>query len=126
MVRGLTNRIATRIRRKPLRQARVLLLGVSYKPQIGDTRQSPAKAILDRLEQQGADVSYHDPFVPEFAGRASIDLKTAQPADYDVAVLITHHANIDWLGMGEANWTLLDARDASKDTSRHGNCDTKR
>jgi UDP-N-acetyl-D-glucosamine dehydrogenase len=80
----------------PVKGARVLVLGASYKPGVGDVRESPALKILDRLIALGADVSYHDPFVPELPGLglSSVDLEPAL-SDADIAVIVTAHPGID-------------------------------
>jgi UDP-N-acetyl-D-glucosamine dehydrogenase len=81
---------------KPVRGSRILLLGVSYKAGVGDVRESPALKILSRLRQQGAVVSYHDPFVTELPGTglASKPLDAAV-ADADLAVIVTAHPGVD-------------------------------
>jgi UDP-N-acetyl-D-glucosamine dehydrogenase len=81
---------------KPARGSRVLLLGVSYKPGVSDIRESPALKILARMQELGADVSYHDPHVaqlPQF-GLESVDLDTGL-AGADLAVIVTAHPGID-------------------------------
>jgi UDP-N-acetyl-D-glucosamine dehydrogenase len=84
----------------PVRGSRILLLGVSYKSGVGDIRESPALKILARLRELGADVVYHDPYVPELTrdGLRSTDLETALP-DADLAVIVTAHPGIDHGGI---------------------------
>src|SRR3989441_46312 len=65
---------------KSLKGSRILILGVSYKADIDDVRESPAKKIVELLHKAGADVSYHDPHVPEFDGMSSVDYA---PESYD-------------------------------------------
>jgi UDP-N-acetyl-D-glucosamine dehydrogenase len=81
---------------RPPRGSRILLLGVSYKPGVGDIRESPALKILARLTELGAEVSYHDPYVPELVrfGLESTDLEPAL-AGADLAVIVTAHPGID-------------------------------
>ena len=76
--------------------ARVLVLGVSYKPGVGDMRESPALKIMSLLTDLGADVSYHDPHVPVLAdfGLASTPLEEALP-DADLVLIVTAHPNVD-------------------------------
>jgi len=80
-----------------LRGARILLLGLAYKPNVDDDRESPAYALMRLLENKGAQVSYHDPNVPvirptreypEFAGRQAAALA---PTGHDLALLVTAH-----------------------------------
>jgi UDP-N-acetyl-D-glucosamine dehydrogenase len=83
---------------RPLTGARILLLGLAYKPNVDDDRESPAYALMELFEARGAQVAYHDPHVPvirptrehpQFAGRRSSPLS---PAGQDLAVLVTAHA----------------------------------
>jgi UDP-N-acetyl-D-glucosamine dehydrogenase len=76
--------------------ARILVLGVGYKPGVGDTRESPALKIISLLADLGADVSYHDPHVPVLAdfGLSSTPLDEALP-DADLALIVTAHPGVD-------------------------------
>jgi nucleotide sugar dehydrogenase len=85
---------------KALRGARVLLLGVSYKGGSGDVRESPSLRVADRLVASGADVSYHDPYVPNVAiGGVVYD---SQPLDdailqtSDLVIVLTDHPDVDY------------------------------
>ena len=82
---------------KAVKGAEILVLGVSYKPEVGDTRESPALEILSLLRELGGEVSYHDPFVPELPelGLASADLGEALRSA-DVAVIVTAHPQLDY------------------------------
>jgi UDP-N-acetyl-D-glucosamine dehydrogenase len=82
---------------KPVKGSRVLILGASYKAGSGDTRESPALAIIRLLRALEADVSYHDPFVPELPelDLASVDLDLALAAT-DLAAIVTAHPGIDY------------------------------
>ena len=77
---------------KPARGARVLIVGVAYKPGVGDVRESPALRILAQLAELGARLSYHDPYVPELQqlGLRSAPLAPAAETA-DVAVIVTAH-----------------------------------
>ncbi len=93
---------------KPLRGSRVLVLGVTYKPDVADTRESPPLAVLERLLAKGADAVYHDPFVPELEvhGRslASVTLDADMLRDTDCVVVATDHRSYDW------DWIVGNAR----------------
>ena len=81
----------------PVRGTRILVLGVSYKPGVGDTRESPALKILELLRAAGAQVSYHDPHVPALDGDfglASVPLQDGL-AKADLALIVTAHPNVD-------------------------------
>jgi UDP-N-acetyl-D-glucosamine dehydrogenase len=81
---------------KPIRGSKIALLGVAYKGGIGDMRESPALRIIDVLERRGAELAYHDPFVPELAERGlrSVPLQEAVDAA-DAVVLVTAHPGVD-------------------------------
>ncbi|MEA2314996.1 MAG: UDP-N-acetyl-D-glucosamine dehydrogenase [Solirubrobacteraceae bacterium] len=81
---------------RPVKGARVTVVGVSYKPGVGDLRESPALKIISLLRELGADVIYHDPHVPalpEF-GLSSVPLEPAL-ADADLAMIVTAHPSVD-------------------------------
>lgn len=116
--------VATRIwqalndRQVAVRGANVLLLGVTYKADISDLRESPAEPLARRLLSWGADVRYHDPFVPEWdldTGTGRVKL-AAQPDPYsaaasaDVVVLLQAHAQYDLERLVKASSSLLDTR----------------
>jgi UDP-N-acetyl-D-glucosamine dehydrogenase len=81
---------------KPVRGSRVAVLGVSYKPGVGDVRESPALKIIELLQQRGADVRYHDPYVPALPG---LGLENAELEDAvdgaDLVAIVTAHPGID-------------------------------
>src|SRR5919201_1921529 len=78
---------------KSLKGSRLLVLGVSYKADVDDVRESPAEKIIQLLEKAGADVAYHDSHVPEFDGMRSANYT---PEDYDGVVIVTAHSAIDY------------------------------
>lgn len=80
----------------PVRGTRILLLGVAYKPDVGDTRESPARDIWKMLEDWGAELDYHDPFVPEFAGASGVQLSDDVLEAVDAVVVVTDHGSIDY------------------------------
>ena len=99
--------------------ARILILGIAYKKNVEDTRESPALAILNRLEQMGATCDYHDPFFPQMpvtrdhpglAGRSSVALSETALAQYDAVVLTTDHTGVDYTLVGRAARLILDTR----------------
>jgi len=95
---------------KPLRGSRILLVGVAYKADIGDVRESPAEKLLELLRTAGADVSYHDPFVPEFDGLRSAPL---DPKAYDCIAIVTAHSSIDYDELVDAAPLVVDLRNAT-------------
>jgi UDP-N-acetyl-D-glucosamine dehydrogenase len=101
---------------KSLKGARVLLLGVAYKADIGDVRESPALKLIRLLQNAGSDVSYHDPHVAELPeeGMSSVAL---EPAAYDCVVIVTAHSSIDYDALVQSAQLVVDLRNA---TGRNG------
>jgi len=97
---------------KPVRGSRILVLGVSYKAGVGDIRESPALKILRLLRERGADLSYHDPHVPELEGlglRSSADLAGAVESA-DLVIIVTAHPSVDHREVAERARLTLDLR----------------
>ena len=98
---------------KPVKGSKILLLGVSYKAGVGDTRESPALVIARLLRELGGEVSYHDPHVPELDefGLGSVELGPALAA-CDVAAIVTAHPSLDYAlgGRGGASRRRLPRR----------------
>src|SRR3954451_16949406 len=99
---------------KSLKGSKVLVLGVAYKADIGDTRESPAIKLMELLRNAGADVSYHDPHVPELNGDRSVAL---EPTGYDCVTIVTAHSGIDYDRLVEDSQLVVDLRNA---TGRNG------
>jgi UDP-N-acetyl-D-glucosamine dehydrogenase len=106
---------------RALRGARILVIGIAYKKNIDDTRESPALAIIERLERRGAIVSFHDPLLaaipptrehPQLAGRASAALDAASAACFDAAIICTDHDAIDYPLLVEHCPLVVDTRNA--------------
>ena len=99
---------------KAIRGAKVLVLGVAYKKDIDDLRESPALDILVLLHRYGADVSYHDPYVPKFSEGGhdykSVPLTEEGLAAADVVMIVTDHAAIDWSLVKRAAKLVVDTR----------------
>jgi UDP-N-acetyl-D-glucosamine dehydrogenase len=104
--------------RKPVNGSRVLLLGVAYKANVTDTRESPALDIYKLLENRGADVSYHDPFVPELRVDGllvtSVTLTPERLADADCVVVVTDHGNVDYAALLGGTRLVVDCRNATR------------
>jgi UDP-N-acetyl-D-glucosamine dehydrogenase len=77
---------------KPVKGSRVAIVGVSYKPGVGDLRESPALRIIRLLRAQGAEVSYHDDYVPELS---ELGLRSEWPEEVDCVVIVTAHPDLD-------------------------------
>jgi len=103
---------------KPVRGSNVLVLGVTYKPDIDDVRESPALDVIQLLLEKGARVSYHDPFVPTLAQEGidlvSEDLDEALPVA-DCVVVISNHSSYDWSEIAQQAKLIVDTRHALKE-----------
>jgi UDP-N-acetyl-D-glucosamine dehydrogenase len=97
---------------KSLSGAKILVLGVAYKADIDDMRESPAEKLIELLKNAGADVDYHDPHVEEFDGMRSVEL---QPEDYDCITIVTAHTSIDYAEVVRRGKVIVDFRNATKD-----------
>jgi UDP-N-acetyl-D-glucosamine dehydrogenase len=101
--------------RKPINGSRVLVLGVSYKGGVGDTRESPALKIIGRLQDLGAEVSYHDSFVPELPGHglSSVELDSAL-READLAAIVTAHPDVDYEAVVASAPLVVDFRGVTR------------
>src|ERR1700683_860872 len=98
--------------------ARVTVVGVSYKPGVGDTRESPALKIISLLRAMGADVLYHDPHVPELGELALASTPLEQAAsEADLAIIVTAHPTVDHQLLATRARLLLDLRGVTRATS---------
>jgi UDP-N-acetyl-D-glucosamine dehydrogenase len=108
---------------KAMKGSRILLLGVAYKKDIDDVRESPALSIIDRLRAKGADVRYYDPFVSEVrfddahieaSGEPlnSVELNDAELRDADCVIIVTDHSQIDYGRVTQLASLIVDTRNA--------------
>jgi UDP-N-acetyl-D-glucosamine dehydrogenase len=102
--------------RKCLRDSRILVLGVAYKRDVADMRESPALEIIEELQQAGAQVDYHDPHIPHLhkMRRHQLALNSV-PLDgglsrFDAAVVVTDHAKVDYAAVVSAIPLVVDTR----------------
>ena len=110
-------------RAKPLRGSSVLVLGVSYKPNVRDYRESPTLEIIQRLQQAGAVVSYADPHVP-LVDAHGVRLEAVEPtADNlgaaDAVLILTDHDDVDYAAVAAAAPLILDTRNACRRRGVH-------
>ena len=101
---------------KAVRGSRILVLGVAYKPDVSDVRESPALDVIHLLQTRGAEVSYHDPFVPDLTADGvalrTIELSDAALESADCVVIITHHRVYDWARVAAHSRLIVDTRNA--------------
>lgn len=104
---------------KSVKGSRILMIGVAYKRDIDDVRESPAVSIMQKLQRKGALLDYHDPHVPTLSGHEGLSTLTsvegvpATCADYDCVVVGTDHRGIDWPGVIAASKLVVDTRNVA-------------
>lgn len=103
---------------KPVKGSRIMLLGVAYKKNVGDVRESPAMDILEHLERDGAEVLYHDPHVPAWGTRDGRTLTSARLTNgllegIDATVIVTDHSCFDMARIVSLSHVVVDARNAT-------------
>jgi len=110
---------ALNTRKKSVNGARVLVLGVAYKKDIDDLRESPALTIIELLQKDGAQVSYHDPYFP-FIGRGrkyNLQMKCVELQDlgqYDCVLIVTDHSDYDYKRIVQEAQLVVDTRNATR------------
>ena len=109
--------------KKALNGSKILVLGVAYKQDIDDYRESPAIRVIDELEKEGVEVLYYDPFVPEYG-----DVKKSEPKltaelleTADLVIITTAHTNIDYEFVQKHAKIIFDTKNAMKKVNNRGN-----
>ena len=106
---------------KSVKGSTILVLGLSYKPNVDDERNSPSYVLMDLLEQRGAKMAYHDPYVPvikptrehsQFAGRRSVVWNRAAIQSFDVVLIATNHSCINYHELADWARCIVDTRNA--------------
>jgi UDP-N-acetyl-D-glucosamine dehydrogenase len=118
-VSGALNR-----QKKSVNGSRVLVLGVAYKKDIDDLRESPALTIIELLQKDGAQVSYHDPYFPFIGKGRKYDLQmTRVPVEnlkeYDCVLIVTDHSDYDYRRIVNESLLVVDTRNATKGIDSH-------
>ena len=114
-------------RKKAINGSRILQLGVSYKNDIDDYRESPAIRVLKELRKVGANVDYYDPWVPEFknmygeSGKSIPELTPDVVAQYDLVMITTAHHNVDYEMVQKAAKAIFDTKNVMKDVTPRDN-----
>jgi UDP-N-acetyl-D-glucosamine dehydrogenase len=106
-------------RRKSIKGAKILVLGLAYKRDIDDLRESPSLTIIELLRERGAEVAYNDPYFPTVGRGRHYDLNmTSAPlndlAQYDAVVIVTDHSSFDYKTIVEQSQLVIDTRNATK------------
>lgn len=112
-------------RQKSVRGSKILVLGAAYKANVDDMRESPSLVLMDKLASHGAEIAYHDPYVPvipltrahpQWAGLRSIDWDEASIRAFDACLISTAHANVDYQQLADWSTLIVDTRNAMKNT----------
>ncbi len=121
MPRYVVNKVQEALNKseKALKNSRVLILGAAYKPDVDDVRESPALDVIGLLLQNGAEVKYHDPFIPQLK-HENINLESVPDLleaveSVDCVVIITNHSQYDYQQIYEKASCIMDARNALGD-----------
>lgn len=106
--------------------AKVLVLGVAYKADIDDYRESPALNVIDHLNQQGAETTFYDPFVPEYKHKGEVHIGEKELTDEmlknaDIVMICTAHSNFDYHRIQKLSKAVFDTRNAMKDVENRSN-----
>lgn len=108
-------------RQKPIKGSSILVLGLAYKPNVDDERESPSYVLMEMLHARGAKVAYHDPYVPvikptrehaHWAGTKSIDWDKKTVAGFDLVLIATNHASVNYQELADWAECIVDTRNA--------------
>ena len=114
-------------RQKALKGSRMLVLGVAYKKDVDDLRESPSLKLMQLLSQRGAQVDYNDPYFPQlhkmrhynFADMRSVDLSPASISSFDCVIIATDHSSYDYEAIVESAKLVVDTRNCTRRIARH-------
>ena len=107
--------------KKPVNGSRILVLGLAYKPDVDDDRESPSYTLLDLLKERGADVAYYDPHVPvirpsrehgHWAGTRSVPWTRESIGSFDLVLIATHHKAVNYQELADWAPCIVDTRNA--------------
>ena len=106
---------------KAIKGSKILILGLAYKPNVDDERESPSYVLMNLLAERGAEVAYYDPYVPiikatrehpQFTGRRSVEWNHATIENFDVVLIATRHSSVDYRELGDWARCIVDTRNA--------------
>jgi len=113
--------------KKSIKGAKLLILGVAYKKDVDDLRESPTLKIMQLLQQRGAQLDYNDPYFPQlhkmrhynYENMKSVQLNPQSIGGYDAVVLATDHSSYDYAAIVDAAKLVIDTRNATRRVVRH-------
>ncbi len=112
---------ALNAQRKPVNGSRVLILGLAYKPNVDDERESPSYTLMEILKSRGAEVAYYDPYVPvirptrehaHWTGTRSVSWNRETVQSFDAVVIATNHQSVNYAELAEWSACIVDTRNA--------------
>jgi UDP-N-acetyl-D-glucosamine dehydrogenase len=113
-------------RKRCLQDSRVLILGIAYKKDIDDLRESPSLRIIELLKDSGSQVDYHDPYFPRLHrmrkydfGMTAVEPTAEALASYDAVVIVTDHSSYDYAAIVRNSRLVVDSRNATKEVKEH-------
>jgi UDP-N-acetyl-D-glucosamine dehydrogenase len=123
MPEHVVNRVADALneRRKPVNGSSILVLGLAYKPNVDDERESPSYVLMELLQARGAQVAYYDPYVPvirptrehaHWTGTKSVEWNDKTIGSYDLVLIATNHASVNYKELAEWSSCIVDTRNA--------------
>ena len=119
-------RDALNARKQCLQDARILILGIAYKKDVDDLRESPSLRIIELLKEKGAQVDYHDPYFPRLPktrkydfGMTAVEPTAEALASYDAVVIVTDHSSYDYAAIVRHACLVVDTRNATKHVKEH-------
>ena len=123
MPEHVVHRVAAALnsQRKALNGSKILVIGLAYKPNVDDERESPSYVLMELLSKGGAEVEYHDPYVPmirptrehaHFAGKKSIAWNAGNIASFDLVLIATNHASVNYQQLADWARCVVDTRNA--------------
>jgi len=110
--RSIVSQALNHGKERSVKGSRILVLGVAYKADIGDMRESPALKLIELLANAGAEIAYHDPHVPELP-ELGLRSQPLEPGAYDCVVIVTAHSSIDYEQLVEEAGLVVDLRNAT-------------
>ncbi len=114
---------ALNMRSKPLKGSKILVVGLAYKANVDDDRESPSYVLLDLLARSGCEVAYFDPYIPKikhtrehphWAGRTCIEWSEKTISSFDAALIVTAHANVNYAELVQWSQLIIDTRNATR------------
>ena len=127
MTREQADEFSLNSHKKSLNGSKLLILGVAYKKDVDDLRESPSLKIMQLLQQRGAQIDYNDPYFPRmhkmrhfnFENMKSVSISKESLAQYDAAIIATDHSSYDYHAIVDGSKLVVDTRNATRRVTRN-------